>query len=283
MDKPYTGTALRSAVAHYGSRPPPPGLNADHMKPDPEPDPFNPVPDTPPDQAGTVWSDPEAMGPTAGQSNFPNLAQAPVSHWYDGQPAVPSGEPYGRAQQAMQERLMVDHADTNYVPDGIRLYQHWSEGQENDFIVGRAPVAAGATIPDGPLAGLQNGRNGYDATNVPNEVYSAGESNVGRYRLGVKTNMWGIYSSPLGKFGQDANLRAYTGLSPAFPFDKTPMTDTAPYTPNSTGTTHWTPATPAQKPSLFGLPSETSVTDYTVASAGGNSQSEFEDRSGGFF
>lgn len=280
---PYTGTAVQAAQAHYGARPSPPGINADHLHPDPEPDPFNPVPATPPDQSATVWISDGYDESAAGQSNMPNLAQIPVSHWYPGQPAVPSGEPYARAQQAMQERMMVDHGDTNYIPDSIRLYQHFSEGQINDWIIGRPPVAAGQTIPEGPLAGLQYGRVSYDAVNQPTEVYSGDAPNVGRYRLGVKSNMWGLYESPIGKFGQEGMLRAYTGLYPAFPFDKPPMQATAPYTPNSTGTTHWQPAKPAQSPSLFAVPSETALTDYAVASTGGDAQSEFVDRNGGYF
>jgi hypothetical protein len=189
----------------------------------------------------------------------------PVSHWYNGQPAVPSGEPYGRAQQAMQERFMVDHSDTNYVPDGIRLYQHASEGQRNEFNIGRQSQFAGATIADGPLAALANGHNAYDQTNAPNEVYTGDPANVGRYRLGVKTNIFGLYDSPIGKFGQDAMLHAYTGLQAAMPFDKPPMEYTAPYTPNSTGTAHWSPAAANQAPSMFSLPSETAMTDYAVA------------------
>jgi hypothetical protein len=252
-------------------------VNADHTSPDPEPDPFNPQPDVPANQAGTVWGN-EASEP-AGQSSQPNLAQIPVSHWFDGQSSVPSGEPYARAQLAMQERMMVDHSTgTTPPPDSIRLYQHFSEGQINDFVIGRSPVAAGASIPEGPLAGLQNGRNSYDATNVPNEVYAGDAANVGRYRLGVKTNVWGLYENPIGKFGQDASLRAYTGLSPAMPVAKPPMENTAPYTPNSTGTAHWWPTTPAQTPSMFALPSETAITDFSAAEG----TSEFIDRGGDF-
>lgn len=274
VDSPYSGTAIRAG--HFGVRPSVPGVNPDHTHPDPEPDIFNPVPDVPPNQAQTVWSYTASNGMP---SNQPNLAQVPVSHWYNGQPAVPSGEPYGRAQQAMQERMILDHSEANYVPDGIRLYQHATEGQHNEWNIGRPPQWAGATIPDGPLAGLANGKNSYDATNQPNEVYSGDAANVGRYRLGVKTNIWGLYESPLGKFGQDAMLHAYTGLHPAVPFEKEPMTDTAPYTPNSTGTAHWFPTVPNQTPSLFSLPSETAITDYTLANSGEGS-SDFADRSG---
>ena len=276
MDAPYSGQTLRAA--HFSSRPPVPGVNYDHTNPDPEPDPFNPQPDTPPNQGGTILAGDDA---TAGQSNYPNLAQVPVTHWYDGQNPVGSGVPYGQAQQAMQERLMIDHADTNYVPDSIRLHQHATEGQANEFLVGRPSAYAGVD-PGENLQYLVNGTNAYDHTNQPNEVYSGDAANVGRYRLGVKTNVWGLYENPLGKFGQDAQMHSYTGLSPQFPVDKEPMQNTAPYTPNSTGTAHWLPAAFAQVPSMFGLPSETSMTDYTASSDFADSGSEFQDAGGGF-
>jgi hypothetical protein len=272
VDSPYSGNALRAA--HYPRPTPVSGVNADHTTPDPEPDPFNPVPDVPAHQAGTILTGDE---PDAGQSGSPNLASVPVSHWYNGQPAVPSGEPYGRAQQAMQERMMVDHSDTNYVPDSIRLYQHASEGQANDFVVGRMPQNAGED-PGERLQYLVNGRNSYDHTNQPNEVYAGDAANVGRYRLGVKTNVFGLYDNPIGKFGQDAEIVAYTGLAAALPHDKPPMKDTAPYTPNSTGTAHWWPAAPFQVPSLFAVPSETALTDHSTL----DGASEFDDASGGF-
>lgn len=273
MDLPYSGAATRSA--HYAVRPPVPGVNADHITPDPEPDPFNPVPDTPSAQTGDVWT---VEVSSAGPSNQPNLAQVPVSHWYAGEHAVPSGEPYGRAQQAMQERMMVDHADTNYVPDGIRLYQHASEGMAYEWQLGRLPREAGITVPEN-AEWLMAGHNGYDQTNVPNEVYQGDPANVGRYRVGVKTNMFGLYESPIGKFGQDAQLHAFTGLIPALPYEKAPMENTAPYTPNSTGTAHWFPTPSYQTPSMFSLPSETAITDYSAAES---FTSDFVDRSGRF-
>jgi hypothetical protein len=55
------------------------------------------------------------------------------------------------------------------------------------------------------------------------------------------------------------------------------MTDTAPYVPNSTGTHTWVPAPFAQIPSLFGLPSETEMTDHTTLTVG-----EFADAGGEF-
>lgn len=276
VDSPYTGAAIRAG--HYRVRPSVPGVNTDHTTPDPEPDPFNPVPTTPDAQGGTVWG---YERPSAGPSNQPNFAQVPVRHWWNGQPAVPSGEPYGRAQQAMQERMMLDHSHVSYVADSIRLYQHQSEGQHNEWTIGRPSQFAGAEIPDGPLRALGNGHNAYDQTNSPNEVYSGDPANVGRYRLGTKSNIFGLYESPLGKFGQDAILHSYTGLIPALPQEKAPMTNTAPYTPNSTGTAHWFPTVPYQRPSLFSLPSETAITDYTIADNAGF-VSDFVDRNGGF-
>lgn len=274
MDLPYSGAATRTA--HYAVRPSVPGVNVDHTTPDPEPDPFNPVPDTPAGQDATVWAaDPQNAGP----SNQPNLAQLPVSHWWNGQPSVPSGEPYGRAQQAMQERMLADHEPVHFVPDGIRLYQHASEGQANTFDIGRAPREAGIDVPDN-AKWLMMGKNGYDATNIPNEVYSGDAANVGRYRLGVKTNIFGLYESPIGKFGQDAMLHSYTGLYPAVPQDKPQGGFTPPYNPNSTGTAHWAPAPPTQTPSMFTLPSETAMTDFAVASS--DFVSDFVDRNGGF-
>lgn len=277
VDSPYSGTAIRAG--HFSSRPPVPGLNSDHTTTaNAEPDIFNPVPDAPPAaQGGTVWATEQEY---ALPSNQPNLAQVPVSHWFNGQNAVPSGEPYARAQQAMQERMMVDHSVVAFVPDGIRLFQAATEGIEIEWNIGRGSQFAGESL-DGPLAALANGHNAYDQTNQPNEVYTGDPANVGRYRLGVKTNMWGLYENPTGKFGQDALLHAYTGLYPSLPFEKEPMTNTAPYTPNSTGTAHWAPASPSQVPSLFSLPSETAITDYSVASDVGFT-SDFQD-DGGFY
>lgn len=279
VDMPYSGTVLRAS--HFDSRPSVPGVNDDHFKPDPEVDPFNPVPDTPPNQAGTILNQDEPFH--ANGYRTPSLADQPFTHWYDGQPAVPSGVETAARMQAMQERFILDHSDANYVPDQIRLYQHASEGYQSDEILGRLPREAGATIPDGPLAGLQNGKNGYDATNDVSEIYSGDPANVGRYRVGRQFRFFGLYDMPLAKNGQDAMLHAYTGIRPQFPANKRQMTtDAAPYTPNSSGANgFWGPAAPNQVPSMFGLPSETVMTDRTVATGGfiqEDTGSEFEDR-----
>jgi len=274
VDTPYSGTAVRNA--HYPVYTPVSGVNRDHFTPDPEPDPFHPVP-TPPAHPYTdsILIVHEEAGP---QSDYPTLATQPFRHEYDGEPSVQSGVPYATAQLAMQQRMMVDHSDSNYVPDEYRRYLHATQGLNIQQTVGRMPQNAG--VDPGPnLQYLVNGQNSYDHTNQPNEVYAGDPANVGRYRLGYDTKMFGLYQNPMGKFGQDAEMHSYTGLTPQVPQAKPPMTDTAPYTPNSTGTAHWAPAAFNQIPSLFGLPSETSMTDATIVSdfADVSSGSEFTD------
>lgn len=273
---PYSGQTVRSASPHYDYRPPPPGLDPDHFTGEVEPDIFNPVPDQPTGQQGTVWTD---VDNSAGHSGYRSLAEIPVHHWYDGLPPVRNGVPYEVAQQEMQNRLMVDHSPVNYEHDGIRFYQHASEGTQIDWVDGRMPQYAGQTL-DGPLAALANGKNAYDQTNTPNEVYAGDSANVGRYRLGKKAVMFGKYTYPIGKFGQDALLRAYSGLTPQFPANKRQWMDVAaPYTPNSSGANgFWAPAPSNQAPSNFALPSETAITDYGVAAQTDATSTEFEDR-----
>jgi hypothetical protein len=253
----YTGYLTR--MAHYSApRDTAPGVNPEHTHPEPDPDIFDPRPAATPDQGGDVWN-PTENGFTSGDQ------VQPVRHWYNGQLAVPTNVPYGTAQQAMQDRMMVDHSDTNFRPDGIRLYQHATEGETIDYEPGRMPWNAGQTLPE-DVQYLANGDNSYDQINQPNEVYGGDPANVGRYRLGARWAMFGLYENPHGKFGQDANLRAYTGLTPQFPDTKTQHNqDAAPYTPNSSGTATWV-LPQFQVPRLFSLPSETSLTDYTVAS-----------------
>lgn len=260
----YTGYLARKG--HYS---PPgdvaPGVNADHTHPAPEPDIFNPMPDAPSAQAGDVWNPTEDHYASADQLER-------VAHWFNGSPAVPSSmSSYGVGQQLMQDRMMDDHCISNYVPDSVRLYQHASEGVSIGWELGRAPQHAGESVGDSESY-LMMGRNSYDVTNQPNEVYSTDQS---RYRLGTRISMFGLYDNPHGKFGQDASLRAYTGLTPQFPADKTQMQqDAAPYTPNSSGTATWTLPS-FQVPRLFALQSETSMTDYTMASEDASVSSDY--------
>lgn len=252
----YSGYLTR--MAHYATAGDvAPGINPEHENPAPDVDPFNPQPDVPANQTGDIWN-PTEVG-------FASTYQVdPVAHWFVGNPSVPTNVPYATAQQTMQDRMMEDHSVTHYVPDSVRLYQHQSEGVDIEWQVGREPQHAGESVGDNESY-LMMGKNSYDATNQANEVYAGDPANVGRYRLGVKTTMFGLYDNPHGKFGQDAQLRGYTGLTPQFPADKTQLNqDAAPYTPNSSGTATWT-MPQFQIPSMFGLPTETASTDYTVA------------------
>lgn len=258
----YTGFLVRQG--HYslpGDRAP--GVNSDHTNPAPEPDIFDPQTPPPSQQSGDVWN------PSENVTASPQVVE-PVAHWFNGTPAVPTNVPYGAAQQEMQNRLVIDHSVTHYQPDSVRLYQNATEGVSIGWELGRAPQHAGESVGESEQY-LMMGKNSYDVTNQPNEVYSADQ---GRYRLGTRIAMFGLYDNPFGKFGQDASLRAYTGLAPQFPQDKAPMSGTAPYTPNSTGTTTWTMPS-FQVPRLFALQSETSVTDFTMASQDAAVSSDF--------
>jgi hypothetical protein len=254
----YSGYLTR--LAHFSrSNDVVPGVNPEHTHPEPDPDPFDPRPDTPDYQAHDAWM-PVEDGFASGES------VQDIRHWYDGQLSVPSNVPYGVGQQAMQERMMADHAPVNYRRDSIRLYQHESEGNSIEYVPGRMPQNAGSSLPE-DVQYLANGRNSYDQINQPNEVYAGDPANVGRYRVGAKINMFGLYNNPLGKFGQDALLRAYTGLTPMFPDNKTQHNQTAaPYTPNSSGTATWV-MPQYQDISTFTLPSETAMSDFTTGNA----------------
>lgn len=263
----YTGYLIRKG--HYSAaKDVAPGVNPEHTNPSPDPDIFDPRPDVPAQQSGDVWNPSEV---TMGESQPIER----VAHWFNGTPAVPSNVPYAKAQQEMQDRMMLDHGVTHYTPDSIRLFQNATEGVSIGWENGRAPQVAGESVGENEQY-LMMGTNAYDITNQPNEVYSADQ---GRYRLGTRIAMFGLYDNPFGKFGQDASLRAYTGLTAQFPQDKEQMQNTAPYTPNSTGTKTWTLPS-FQVPRMFGLQSETSITDYTMASQDAMVSSDFADDSG---
>lgn len=269
----YTGAAARQA--RMSARPPVPGVNSDHITPHPEPDPFNPAPGTPLGQQATIWG---TERQDAGQSNQPNLAQVPVTHWWQGAPPVPTNVPEARADQEFQDRFVFNHLHRNVIPDPARIYRHATQGHMLRWEVGRLPREAGITVPENARWALA-GKNGYDQTNEPNEVYQGAAPNVGRYRLGEREVVFGLYAMPLAKIGQDAQLHAYEGLHPQMPMAQPRQENTAPYTPNSRGTEHWAPAPPSQVPSMFALPSETAVTDYAVVDGW---RSDFSDR-GEFF
>lgn len=250
---PYSGSLVRSA--HFAFRPPVPGVNPEHERPDPDPDPFSPEPEGVQPAAFDVWqpSDP---------SVHTEMQQRPFSHWGYLQAPVPSNVPSETAGIAATARMLANHMQVDYRPDTYVPYKHATQGRSIEFVRGRGSMESGEQITD-DMAYLVMGTNAYDRTNQPSEVYSADE---GRYRLGDRIDDFGMYEFWTLQ-GQDAELRAYSGLSPDFPVDKPRVEDSAPYTPNSSGTTTWT-LDSFQVPSLFGLQSETALTDHEAAEAG---------------
>lgn len=253
MANAYSGALQRSA--HFAFRPPVPGVNPEHERPDPEPDPFDPAPEGVQPAAFDVWQDRDHSAHT-------EMQQRPFSHWGYLQQPVPSGVQRDVAGTAATARMIENHRQVDYRPDQYAPYKHATQGRSIEFVTGRGSLESGEQIAD-DMAYLAMGTNAYDLTNQPNEVYSADQ---GRYRLGTDINQFGLYDFWTLQ-GQDAQLRAYTGLSPDFPADKPRVEDSAPYVPNSAGTTTWI-LDQFQVPSMFGVPSETSVTDYEAAGSG---------------
>lgn len=266
----YSGALTRAA--HTAFRPPVPGINPEHEHPEPDPDIFAPTPEGVQEQGptGDVWQ--PADDPT-----YSDMRDADIHHWTALQDPVPSGVPSGPAGIAATVRMLANHARELFRPDTYVPYKHATQGHHIQYVEGRRPQNAGSSVPDdmGYLVVGRTGRNSYDLTNQPNEVYSQEPGGGGRYRLGTNIENWGLYEFPTQQ-GQDAWLRGYTGLVPQFPVDKPRVEDSAPYTPNSSGTTTWVMPT-FQVPSMFSLPSETAITDYTTATEEEEPPAQFDD------
>lgn len=265
MSSTYSGALVRSA--HFASRPPVPGVNPEHQHPDPEPDPFAPAPEGVPARTGDVWQPSEDTAHTA--MHVGTLDQE--SHWTRLAAPVPMGVPRQAAGLAATARMLADHSIVDYRPHKHAVYRHASAGRTIEYTDGRMPQVAGET--GGTAAYLLNGQNAYDQTNGVTDVYSGSSANVGRYRLGTRIEDFGHYEFHTQQ-GQDTHLRAYSGLHPTFPVDKPRVPDSAPYTPNSSGTTTWTLPW-NQRPSFFALPTETALTDYRVSEM--DASGEFDD------
>jgi hypothetical protein len=273
MDTAYSGYLGRAA--HFAMRPPAPGVAADHgpqAANEPE-DIFQPQPDTPDAQSIDIWQ--PQSSPPQGPIPF-----QPIAHWTDLAPPVPSNINSWSSGQTATERMLANHSIESPHLDQYPLYHHGDEGESIEWDEGRGSMESGETITE-DMQYLVAGRNAYDYTNQPNEVYSAETSGGGRYRLGLNTQRFGIY--PFWTLqGQEPMMRAYTGLVPWMPVDKPRVADSAPYTPNSSGTTTW--EQPAfRTPSMFTLPAETSVTDYEITQSGGlgaGTPSDFVDDTG---
>lgn len=263
----YTGALQRAA--HFAYRPPVPGINPEHEHPAPDPDPFQPPPPGAggAGQAGDIWQ----------PSDLPLHTEwrvGPRPHTTPLQPPVPLNVHSGQRDTAQQTRMLANHGPVDYRPDSYPAYKHGGQGRTLDFVDGRMPLEAGITVPEN-ASYLVAGKNAFDYTNPGNEVYAGDSANVGRYRLGKSVEDFGRYEF-WTKQGQDAWLRAYTGLSPDMPVDKPRVENSAPYTPNSSGTTTWT-LSQWQVPSMFALPSETSLTDYQAANEAPGATDAFDD------
>lgn len=253
-DMPYSGALARAA--HFAFRPPVPGVSPEHEHPEPEPDVFNPVPEG-------VQAAPYDVYQPEDVSVHTEMQQRPIDHWAFLQAPVPSSVQTEVAGIAATARMIANHSQVDYRPNAYPTYKSGDQGRSIQFAGGRQPWQSGESLPD-DTAYLAMGKNAYDQTNQPNEVYSADQ---GRYRLGTTITDFGLYQY-WTKQGQDAELRAYTGLQAALPADKPQMENTAPYTPNSTGTANF--LTPAfQIPSMFAVPGESSLTDYEASTTEG--------------
>lgn len=264
MDTAYSGYLGRSA--HFAMRPPVPGISATHEHPIDAGDIFQPMPEVPAQQTGDVWPTPESQTP---QGPFPF---SPIAHWTDLADPVPMNVPSGVSGQTATDRMLANHSveDPNMgvYPNYLSRYPLFHGNDEThaiDYTQGRGSQQAGIEVPE-DAAFLVMGRNAFDQTNQPNEVYSAEPTGASRYRLGTLMQFW-TGQTFWTKQGQDADLRAYTGLVPMTPVDKPRVPDSAPYTPNSSGTSTWI-LDAFRAPSSFNLPSETSVTDYELANPG---------------
>jgi hypothetical protein len=247
-DQAYSGSLMRAA--HFAFRPPVPGVNPEHEHPNPDPDPFSPPPPADPNGVQGDVFQPEDI------SAHTEMRQDVIDHWGHLQAPVPSSVPREVAGIAATTRMLANHGQVLYRPDTYAPYKHANQGRSITFTDGRLPWQAGESVPE-DMAYLVMGKNAYDQTQQPNEVYSADQ---GRYRMGVGITDFGLYES-FQKVGQDAELRAYTGLTPDLnPIDKPVVQNPAPYTPATAGASYVTPA--FQVPSMFALPTETALTDY---------------------
>lgn len=231
-----------------------------------EPDLFGPSVDGAQDVAGfqlNVWEDRE----DAPHSSY---GDDRISH--DGQRQAPARMGLlARASQLLAQRDMIaDHSRENYRPDPARPYRHATQGRRFAWWPGRMPQLSGIDGPDFLVAG----KNSFDFTNpAAPDVYGAGgESNVGRYRLGLQQDDTGLYENPLGLFGQEAWLRGQLSPTVEYHQDKPSRAGGPPsanFLPDASFITdHF------QFPSAFTLGSETALTDYTLANrpAGGGGE-----------
>lgn len=261
----YTGALARAA--HFGRYTPVRGYDPSHTDGRDDPDMFGHEPVPPSGQAGDVWL-------PADQTGNSDMADEPIHHWTTLYPPVPTNVPGDVALQEWQQRTLSNHARDHFRPDTARAYTHASIGRTIDYTRGRAPWVAGEDVPEqvAYLIAGHRGQTGYDRQNIANEVYSAVE---GRYSLGGLFTRFGHYDQN-ARNGQDALLRAYAPLTPAFPVDKERIEGTQPVIPNSRGTATWI-MDAFQRPRSFTTPAESEGTDYVMATDAPDAASDFRE------
>lgn len=256
----YSGQVVRqNAAAHYPRFVPVAGVDPSHLKPSDGEDIFTPEygDGKMPEHAVDVWQGVE-VSPQTG------TPPEPISHWTRLRNPLPMNVPSAVGATEVTGRMVDNHSIVRYDADLYPQYKHAGETISIEYISGREPWTAGET--GGSAGYLLNGTNAYDQTNEPNPDVYQGESNVGRYRLGMNIHQFASYDQN-GKYGQEEMVRAYSGLTPAFPVTKPRLDDYAPYTAPSSGTDTWI-QNPFQAVSNFALPSETSMSDSELAGSG---------------
>lgn len=251
----YSGY-LKRRVA-YDNKPSVHAIGAEHGPGDvpPQDDLFGPSVDGPIDLAGhqgNVWEPAEDAPMSA-------YGDDRISHDGGRSTPAPMGLLARISAYAEQRRMLADHSREHYRPDPARIYRHASQGRAFRWWAGRGSQMAGIEGPEFLVAG----KNGFDFTNQPNEVYSAGDSNVGRYRLGMQQDVVGLYEDPRGLFGQEAWARAQISPTLEYHGDRARQGEgppSAPFLPDAAFVRE-----PFQAPSGWTLGAETAVTDYLLA------------------
>jgi hypothetical protein len=264
----YSGY-LKRRVA-YDKKPTVHAIGTNHGPQDvpPQDDLFGPSVEGPIDLAGhqaDVWE---------GAEDAPMSAYGDdrISHDGGRTPPPPMGLLARLSAYAEQRRMLADHSRVHYRPDPARPYRHATQGRKFLWWNGRGSQMAGIEGPDFLVAG----KNGFDFTNQPNEVYSAGDSNVGRYRLGVQQDDFGLYEDPRGLFGQEAWARALINPTLEYHGDRRRQGNgppSAPFLPDAAFVRD-----AFQLPSGWTLGSETAGTDHILATRPASDEgSEFYD------
>lgn len=224
---------------------------------------FEPTPEanTPP-APGDIWT---PYDPTPYTGLVPPRPDHTASH--GAAVPIPSGVDGERGQNTANDRMVTVHSHADYVPYERPVYKSQRQGHIIVTTEGRAPA------PAPPVEAFLTGRNGYDFSNPPSEVYGGA-----RYRLGTLTQMFGSYEF-WQKQGQDATVRPVVTEAPILPVAKPPIPNSAPYTRNSNGTDRAL-YPQFQDPRSFTTPSETAMSDYTMATMPAYNPGGFVDDSG---